>query len=85
MIDTGKLIDVLQELEFEDQCNFDDFVGRVQETCRADIETVLMALAYQTGHRARRNGLNDRALLSEAQKGSILGPASARSEIFTDD
>ena len=82
MVDNEKLINVLQELEFEVPCNFDDFVGRVQSVCQADLETVLTALAYQIGHCARRNGLNDRALLSDALEGSLLGPASARSDVF---
>ena len=85
MVDTAKLINVLQELEFEDPCNFNDFVGRVQYARQADLETVLAALAYQIGHCARRNGLNDRALLSAALEGSLLGPASARSDVFAND
>ena len=84
MVDTEKLTTVLQELEFADRCNFDDFVGRVQSVCQADLETVLAALAYQIAHRARRHGLNDRALLSDALEGSLLGPASARSGVFAD-
>ncbi len=82
MVDTEKLTTVLQELAFADRCNFDDFVGRVQYVCHADLETVLAALAYQIGHCARRNGLNDRTLLSDALEGSLLGPASARSDVF---
>ena len=82
MVDTEKLINVLQELEFEDPCNFDEFVGRVQYVRHANLETVLAALAYQIGHCARRNGLNDRALLNDALEGSLLGPASARSDVF---